>query len=304
VDSTHPLAGDPIRIPGWRAIQGVLAATITAWVEDDVPRLSSSLAFYMLLSMAPLLVVIVATAALIYGRDAATGQLLWEIRGLVGQEGAEEIQRLIQSASKVTTGTIATIVSVITMLVGASTVVLNLQEALNFIWKVPQPATATPLRRLVGMIRERFYAFGLILGAGLLLIVSLLLNTCIAAAGKFLESRLPTSEALLHAEAFLLSLLIITVLFAAIYKIMPAVDLKWGDVVVGAAFTALLFTAGKQIVAIYLGKVSIGSPYGAASSLVIILIWVYYSAQLFFMGAEFTKIYAKRHGSLKYRGRR
>jgi len=301
MDTPQPI--ESAQAPGLTssAVLAMLQEAAGGWIDDNVPRLSASLTFYTLLSLTPLLVIVIAIAAFIYGRDAATGQLMWSIRGMVGTDGAAEIQHLIQAASKTSTGTVATVISLLTMLLGASTVVLDLQEALNFIWKVPAPPPVPPVRRILAVVKERFYAFGLIIGAGLLLLVSLLLNAGIAAAGKVLGSRLPASEFVLHLEAFLASLVVITILFAAIYKIMPAVDLKWSDVLIGAAFTALVFVIGKQLIAIYIGKVSIGSPYGAASSLVVVLVWIYYSAQLFFMGAEFTKVYAKRRGSFKYR---
>lgn len=275
----------------------VLKQTASAWSDDKAPRLGASLAFYTLLSMAPLLVVVVAVAAFVYGKEAAQGQLIWQIRDLVGQQGAAAIQELIQSAYKPGAGTLATILGILTLLFGATTVVIELQDALNTIWHVPVPDTGSGIHSALVMLKQRFYSFGLILGVGFLLLVSLVLNAAIAVAGKFMSSILPTSELLLHVGTFVISFLVVTFLFAAIYKLMPDVRLKWSDVIVGAAFTSLLFTIGKQLIGIYLGKASFGSTYGAAGSLVIVLVWVYYSAQLFFMGAEFTKIYTKRYGS-------
>jgi membrane protein len=285
------------RTPHWRSTAGMLDEALDGWITDNVPRLSASLAFYTLLSMAPLLVLIVAIAAFVYGQEAAQGQLMWQIRGMVGSKGAAEIQDLVRAASKTASGPIAAVVGIITMLFGASAVVLELQDALNTIWRVPQPQGVSRFCRILAVVKERFYAFGLILGAGLLLLISLALNAFIAAAGELVANRLPESELLLHVEAFVVSFVVITGIFAAIYKLMPAVKLQWGDVIIGAAFTALVFTAGKQLIAMYLGKVGIESPYGAAGALVAILVWVYYSAQCFFLGAEFTKVYTKRHGS-------
>jgi membrane protein len=299
-----PQPSHPFHLLNWRQLGRIFEATFSAWVDDNVPRLSASLTFYTLLSLAPFLIIVIATAAAVYGRDAAQGQLLWQIRDLVGREGAEEIQKLINAASKTSSSTFATIISIATMLFGASTVVIELQDSLNLIWKVPAPPPESRLCRMYAILKDRFYAFGLVVTAGLLLVGSLLLNAIIAMAGQILGARLPESEFLMHVQAFVVSLAVVTVLFAAIYKVMPAVELLWSDVLIGAAFTAVLFTLGKQLIAMYLGKVSIGSPYGAAGSLVAVLIWVYYSAQLFFMGAEFTRIYTTRHGSLKYRGRR
>ena len=275
----------------------LLKQTAHAWLDHNVPQLGASLAFYTLLSLAPLLIVAVAVAALVFGQKAAQGQLIWEIQDLVGTEGARAIQGLIQSAYKPATGTAATVLGVLTLVFGASAVVVELRDALNIIWHVPAAAAFSSLRIFLRLIKERFYLFGLILGVGFLLLVSLALNAAIAALGSLFGSLLPASESVLHLSVFLISFLVITFLFAAIYKFLPDVQLKWSDVIVGACFTSLLFTIGKQLIGIYLGKASFGSTYGAAGSLVIVLVWVYYSAQLFFFGAEFTKIYTETFGS-------
>jgi membrane protein len=277
-------------------IGALLKETGKAWIDDNAPRLGASLAFYTLLSLAPILIVVVAIAALAFGQKAAQGQLIWEIRDLVGTEGARAIQDLIQSAYKPATGTMATVLGVLTLVLGASAVVVDLRDALNTIWHVPA-APFSGLRSFLRLAKERFYLFGLTLGVGFLLLVSLALNAAIAALGSLFGLLLPVSESVLHLAVFLISFLVITFLFAAIYKCLPDVRLKWSDVIVGACFTSLLFTIGKQIIGIYLGKASFGSTYGAAGSLVIVLVWVYYSSQLFFFGAEFTKIYTETFGS-------
>ena len=278
-------------------IGALLKQTVNAWIDDNAPRLGASLAFYTLLSLAPLLIVVVAVAALAFGQKAAQGQLIWEIQDLVGTEGARAIQGLIQSAYKPAAGTTATVLGVLTLVFGASAVVVELRDALNIIWHVPAAAAFSSLRSFLRLIKERFYLFGLILGVGFLLLVSLALNAAIATLGSLFGLLLPVSESVLHLAVFLISFLVITFLFAAIYKCLPDVQLKWSDVIVGACFTSLLFTIGKQLIGIYLGKASFGSTYGAAGSLVIVLIWVYYSSQLFFFGAEFTKIYTETFGS-------
>jgi membrane protein len=280
-----------------KEVWGMFKETISEWVDDRVPRLGASLAFYTLLSLAPLLVVVVAVAALVYGQDAARGQLVWQIQGLVGPEGARAIQGLVQGAYKPGTGLIATLLGVLTLAFGASSVVVELRDALNTIWHVPLDPGNTGLSSIFGLVKERFYSFAMILGIGFLLLVSLVLNAWIAAMGKFFASALPTPESLLHVVTFVISFLVITFLFAAIYKMLPAVRLQWSDVAVGASVTSLLFTIGKQLIGLYLGKTTFGSTYGAAGSLVIVLVWVYYSAQLFFLGAEFTKVYTKTFGS-------
>jgi membrane protein len=262
----------------------LMKETVVGWNDDNVPRLGAALAFYTLLSLAPLLVVVVAIAGIAYGKQAAQGQLFWQIRDLEG-------------AYKPGTGALATGLGLLTLGFGASSVVGELREALNTIWHVPVSSSSLGFSSLLGLAKGRLYSFALILGVGFLLLVSLVLNACLAAMGKFFGGFLPASEGLLQAATSLISFFVITGLFAAIYKFMPDVRLKWSDVIVGASFTALLFTAGKYLIGLYLGKASFGSTYGAAGSLVIVLVWVYYSSQLFFLGAEFTKIYTEKFGS-------
>ena len=278
-------------------IGGLLKQTVNAWIDDNAPRLGASLAFYTLLSLAPLLIIVVAVAALAFGQKAAQGQLIWEIQDLVGKEGAQAIQGLIQSAYKPAAGTMATVLGLLTLIFGASAVMVELRDALNIIWHVPAVASFSSLRSFARLIEERFYLFALILGVGFLLLVSLALNAAISALGSLFGSQLLVSASILRLAVFAISFLVTTFLFAAIYKFLPDTHLKWSDVIVGACFTSLLFTIGKQLIGIYLGKASFGSTYGAAGSLVIVLVWVYYSAQLFFLGAEFTKIYTEMFGS-------
>jgi membrane protein len=282
---------------GLQDLLGMFKETVSEWVNDKAPRLGASLAFYTLLSLAPLLVVIVAVAALVYGQEAARGQLVWQIQGLVGPDGARAIQGLVQGAYKPGTGVIATLLGFLTLAFGASSVVVELSDALNTIWHVPPDRGNTGLSSIFRLVKDRFYSFAMILGVGFLLLVSLVLNAWIAAMGKFFASALPTPESLLHVSTFLISFLVSAFLFAAIFKMLPDVRLQWSDVAVGASVTSLLFTTGKQLIGLYLGKTSFGSTYGAAGSLVIVLLWVYYSAQLFFLGAEFTKVYTKTFGS-------
>lgn len=280
-----------------KEIGGVLKETVNEWISDKAPRLGASLAFYTLLSLAPLVVVIVAVAAIAYGQKAAQGQLVWQIQDLVGSDGAKAIQALIQGAYKPGTGIIATVLGVLTLAFGASSVVVELRDALNTIWHIPVDSSAGGLASISRLAKERAYSFALVLGVGFLLLVSLVLNAWIAALGRFFGSLLPARESVLHVGAFLLSFLVITFLFAAIYKVLPDVHLEWSDVAVGAFVTALFFTIGKHLIGLYLGKASFGSTYGAAGSLVLVLVWVYYSAQLFFLGAEFTKVYTRTFGS-------
>ena len=206
-------------------IGALLKKTFNAWIDDNATRLGASLAFYTMMSLAPLLIVVVAVAALAFGQKAAQGQLIWEIQDLVGKEGARAIQGLIQSAYSPAAGTTATVLGVLTLVFGASGVVAELRDALNIIWHVPSAATFSSLRGFLRLIRERFYLFGLILGVGFLLLVSLALNAAIATLGSLFGSLLPASESLLHLAVFLISFLVITFLFAAIYKFLPDVRL-------------------------------------------------------------------------------
>ena len=276
-------------------IAGVLDETTSEWYDDNAQRLGASLAFFTLLSLAPLVVVVVAVGAAAFGRDAAEGQLAWEIRNLVGPVGAEAIQELIHVAYKPGAGAVATLLSILTVAFGASSVAVELHDALNTIWHVPSK-TGCFATRLAAFAKERFFSFILVLGGGIILVVSLIWSTWVAAVGRY-GWVLSVPEFVVHLATFLVSFILIALVFAVIYKIVPDVSLKWSDVIVGASFTAAVFAIGKQLLALYLGKVSLGSPYGAAGSLVTVLVWVYYSAQLFFFGAEFTKIYAKTYGS-------
>jgi membrane protein len=281
----------------------VLTETLSEWSNDKAPRLGASLAFYALLSSAPLLLVIVAVAALAYGQDAARGQLVWEISGMVGADRARVIQDLIQSAYKPGTGLIATTLGILTLAFGATSVVVELRDALNTIWHVPPAPQKPGFSGLVDLVKERFYSFGLVLGGGVLLLLSLTLNAGIAAIGKFFGPFLPASEFLLQAGTFVMSFAATAFLFAAIYKIMPNVALGWGDVTVGACVTAFLLETGKLLIGLYLGRSTFGSVFGAAGSVVMLLLWMYYSAELFFFGAEFTKVYTKNRISSGRRAR-
>ena len=270
-----------------------LKSVFVEWWKDNAPRLGAALAFYTLFSLSPLLIIAVAIAGLIFGREAAQGHVVAQIEGLVGHEGATAVQAMIESARKPASGILASLFGFFTLLVGATGLFGELQGALNTIWDVPdQPGDG-----FIGMLKNRFLSFTMVLGIGFLLLVSLLVSAGLAAAGHFLGGMFPTIAFVGHVVNFLVSILVATLLFAMIYKYLPNVEIGWSDVWIGAAVTALLFTAGKFLIGLYLGTSGVTSAYGAASSLVIILIWVYYSAQIFLLGAEFTQIYATRWGS-------
>ncbi|MDQ6707384.1 MAG: YihY/virulence factor BrkB family protein [Acidobacteriota bacterium] len=280
-----------------RAAWDLLRRTALQWNTHNAPRLGAALAYYTVLSIAPLLVVVVAIASLVFGQEAAKGQLVWEIQDTVGAEAAKSIQSILQSAHQPSTGVLATVLGVGTLLIGASAVFAELRDSLNLIWDVPAP----PASGLWTIIKYRFFSFAMVLGIGFLLLVSLVLSAIIAGIGKYLSEFHAIPAPVLHAGNILLSFFVITLLFALIYKLIPDVPIQWRDVWIGAAATSILFTLGKTVIGLYLGRASIGSAYGAAGSLVILLVWVYYSAQIFFFGAEFTHVYAMRKGDVKSR---
>jgi membrane protein len=281
----------------WSDLGALLREALGEWNKYKAQRLGAALAYYTLLSLTPLLVVVVAVAALVLGKNAVEGQLAWQIRSLVGPNVAQAIAALIKNAQKPTTGEMATGFSLLVLLFGASSVVIELHDALNTIWDVPSLSTGTVLASFWSFVKERFFSSVLVLGAGVLLLAAVVWSTWIAVMGRFFGSFLPIPEFMLHLATSVVSFLAITIVFAAIYKVVPDVRLKWSDVLVGASFTSLVFTLGKQLIALYLGKESFDSTYGAAGSVVMLLVWVYYSAQLFFFGAMFTKVYTKRWGS-------
>jgi membrane protein len=261
--------------------------------EDQAPRLGAALAYYTALSMAPLLILIIAVAGLAFGKEAAQGQLFTELRNMIGPEGAKMIEELVQNASKPASGILASIIGIATLIFGASSVATELRTSLNTIWDRPQD----PNDGIKEMITERSYALVVVLGCGFLLLVSLAVSSMVAGAGKWFSSLLPLPQALLQGFNILLSIAVLTGVFAVLFKYLPDVRVKWKDVLLGAAVTAVLFTIGKFLIGVYLGQASFGSTYGAAGSLVVVLVWVYYSSQIFFLGAEFTQVYACEHGS-------
>ncbi len=280
----------------WEDIKLLITESVNEWSRHKASRLGASLAFYTLLSLTPLLLIAVAVGGLAFGHKAAEGQLLDEIRGLIGAQGAAGVQALLAGTRHTGHGILATSLGLVTLFFGASGVLIELRDALNTIWDVQSPQLPG-LRSIIQMAKDRLFSFALVLAIGFLLLVSLVVNAAIAAAGTYFAGFLPAPEVVLHAANSLLSFVIITGLFAAIYKIMPDVRIEWRDVLLGAAVTSLLFTIGKFLIGLYLGKASFASTYGAAASVVILIVWVYYSGQVFFFGAEFTKAFASRYGS-------
>ena len=272
----------------------LLKQTASEWMEDDAPSLGAALAYYTVFSLAPLMTIAIAIAGFFFGKEAAQGQIFDELRGLLGKEGGKAVEEMVQSAgAQPTAGIVATIISVIILLFGASGVFGQLQASLNKMWGVkPKPG-----RGVLGMIKDRLLSFGFTLVVGFLLLVSLMLTAGVALMANWLGGLMPGSETLAQILNLGLSLVMITLLFAMIFKFLPDAKIAWRDVWIGAFLTALLFTIGKFALGIYLGKSGVASSYGAAGSLIVLLLWVYYSSQILFFGAEFTQVYANRFGS-------
>jgi membrane protein len=263
------------------------------WSKDDALSLGAALAYYTIFSIAPLLVLIIAIAGLAFGQKAAQGEIVAQIKGSIGDAGAQMIEGMIARASRPSSGLIATVVSLLTMGFGASGVFGQLQSSLNKIWEVQHKRKGG----VRGHLRRRLSAFGMILLIGTLLLVSLAASAALAVVHGWLNEYFPIASRVLPIANFALSFAVITALFAMIFKVLPDADIEWRDVWLGAVVTALLFTIGKSLIALYLGRAGVTSVYGAAGSLVLILLWIYYSAQLLFLGAEFTEVYARRYGS-------
>ncbi|MBC8008363.1 MAG: YihY/virulence factor BrkB family protein [Prolixibacteraceae bacterium] len=279
----------------FKSLFGLAKAAFANWKNDYAPSMGAALAYYTVFSIAPLLVIVIAVAALIFGQDAAHAAIMDQARGLIGENGAKAIEGMLASAQKPKQGMIASGLGIVALLVGATTVFAELETNLNRIWKVK----ADEGSGIWHFIRTRLLSFGMVLAIGFLLIVSLVVSAGIAAWGKYWSGWFGGMEALLHVANFLVSVAIVTVLFAIIYKLMPRVLIRWRDVWIGALVTSLLFSLGKFLIGLYIGKSGVESSYGAAGALVVLLVWVYYSAQTFLLGAEFTRVYAESHGSRK-----
>lgn len=262
--------------------------TYSRWSDHNAPRLGASVAFYSILSFAPLLVLITGVIGLVFGHENAHGALVNEARQVIGDRGAETVQSLLKNADKPVSGIFASVIAFITLLFGASGVFTELEAALNIMWDAPKQTSSG----FMGMIKERLFSFGMVLTVGFLLLVSLMLSAGLAYVGHAFGQAVPLPAFVLQIINFVVSLAVVSALFALMFKYVPNVKIAWKDVIVGAIGTALLFTIGKFLLGIYLGKASVGSTYGAAGSLVAVVVWIYYSAQIFFFGAEFTRVYS------------
>jgi membrane protein len=271
----------------------VLKHAVQGWWDDNVPRMGAALAYYTLFSLAPILVVAIAVAGLAFGPDAVRGEIVGQIEGLVGHSGAEAVQAMLEGAAKPSSSIPATIIGLITFFLGATGAFLELQTDLDAIWRVKPKESGSFLKAL---LKQRLISFGLVLGFSFLLLTSLVVSAALAALHTYMGNAFPGVTALWEALNVLVSLAVITALFAMIYKALPDVKLSWGDVWVGGLVTAGLFTIGKSLIGLYIGTSAFSSTYGAAGSVIVVLVWVYYSAQIILLGAEFTREYVKRFG--------
>jgi membrane protein len=274
------------------AVWKMLKDTVLGFINDEALSRGAAIAFYTVTSIAPVLLIVIAIAGLAFGRDAAQNAITEQLSGIMGQQTAEVLQTAVASAASKSSGVVATIIGIIILMVTASGVFGEMQTALNVIWKAkPEGTTVSRL------IRARAASLGLVAALGFLLMVSLVVSTVLTAFGNYLDSILPFGQVILTVLNVVVSLVLISFLFAAIYKVLPDRDLEWGDVVVGAIVTAVLFTIGKSLISWYIGSSAVASSFGAAGALIVLLLWVYYSAQILLLGAEFTKVYANTHGS-------
>ena len=283
--------------PYSKQLVNVMRCAVTEWFAHRAASKGAALAFYTLFSMAPILVLVIAIAGFFYGAEAAQGQLLNELRGLVGKQGAEAIQLILAGAQNKESGIWATVIATALLLFGATTVFSELKDSLDEIWSVPASTDAT----WWDILRTRLLSFGLILVLGFLLMVSLVISAALAVLEKYMNGLWKDAAVLLSWVSWGISFLVIATLFGVIYKMLPRIKLSWRDVMIGALGTAALFTLGKFIIGLYIGNSGVASSFGAAGSMIALLLWVYYSAQIFFLGAEFARQYALQLGSLKHK---
>lgn len=272
----------------------LLKEATQAWLDDYAPSMGASISYYALFSLAPLLLIVISVAGLVFGEEAAQGEIVAQLVGIMGHEGAEAVQAMLKAAREPKESIAATCFSLVIFLIGATATFAELQNALDRIWRVPALKRKSGLWHL---LRTRFLSFGLVLGMGFLLTVSLAVSAALAALGQWWKAWFLGWEVVLELVNFAVSACIFMLLFASIYKTMPRAKIAWRDVWTGATVTSLLFMVGKALIGLYLGKSGLASGFGAAGSVVVLVAWVYYSAQIFLWGAEYTWVYANRHGS-------
>lgn len=272
----------------------LLKDSVVAWMDDAGSSMGAALAYYTLFSIAPLVLIVVSVAGLVFGEDASRGAVVAQLASVIGPESAKTIEGLLQHANRPAAGVITSAVGFITLMIGATSVVAELQSDLDRVWRVQ---STTPTSGLMILLRSRLLSFGLILALGFLLLVSLLMSAALTALGTWWASVLQGWGFVLQSANVLLGFALSTVLFALIYKILPRARIDWSDVWIGAGVTSTLFSVGKLLIGLYVGYAGVASPFAAAGSVVLVMVWVYYSAQIFLLGAEFTWLYAHAHGS-------
>jgi membrane protein len=275
------------------AILRMFGTALRAWWDDNALRLGASLAYYTLFAIAPILLIATAIAGMVFGAEAVRGEIVGQLDHLVGREGGHAVQSLLEGASQRQAGVLATVIGSITFIVAATGAFLELQGALNTIWRVK----ANPGANLRAFLMDRLRSLGLVVAIGFLLMVSLAVTAALAALSGWLARRSPNIPLVWSAVNVLVSLVVTTALFALLFRFLPDVQLRWRDVTTGAFVTGVLFTIGQQLIGLYLGQSSVASSYGAAGSVMILLLWVYYSCQIFLLGAEFTRVYAQRQNA-------
>lgn len=285
------------RLPA-RELKALTGDTLRSWLDDRAPRMGAALAYYLAISLAPTVVIILAIAGWAFGSQAAEGRLVWQTRNLVGLEGAKVIQSMIDGAHQPYRGATASVLGLITLFFGATAVFSELTDSLNTIWKVPDAKIFSPGHSLLALLKGRLVSFVIVLGAGFFLLASLVLNVWVSFAGDYLRSVAAPPPALIRGIDWIVTFVVISALLAFVFKVLPDVQLEWSDVAVGAVLTSLLFAAGRLLLSFYLTEAGFKDSYGAAGSLVVLLVWVYYSAQVLYLGAEFTRAYTLRYGSM------
>jgi len=279
----------------WRSIWRLLKETVDEWQQDKVDRMAAALAYYTLFSIAPLLVIAVAVAGAVFGQEAARGEVVTQIQGLLGKAGAEVVQTALANTQnpQAGNGIVPTLISTLVLIFGASGVFVQLQDSLNAVWNVEVSSKAG----VKAVVRKRIFSFAMVITIGFILMISLVVSAGLAALSTFTNQLFPALASLWRLLNLVISLGTFTFLFALIYKYIPDIKIAWRDVLVGAAFTSVLFSIGKELLGLYLGNGAFGSTYGAAGSLVTVLAWIYYSVQIMLFGAEFTQVYTRKYGS-------
>jgi membrane protein len=290
---------DPATSFRFADVKPLLVESCKEWNRHNAPRLGASLAFYTLLSLTPLLIVVVSIGGLVFDLQTAQTEIVRQVQGLVGPEGAKLIQAVLAGSRSTGHGVLATVLGLVILLFGASAMLIELRDALNTMWDLPA-ATQTTIQNVMRLVRARLFSFALVLAIGFLLLVSLGLNASLAALGRLFQGVLPANGAVLYIFSSLVSLIAITAVFGAIYKFVPDVRIEWRDVLLGAFVTSVLFMLGKLLIGFYLHNARMAPLYGVATSMAVLLVWVYYSSQIFFLGAAFTKVFAGRFGSQQH----